>query len=86
MDLNDPPDGAMIMLADFDNLRQIPVAEKLHMIELLWNDIEASGETLPVSDSVRQEVKRRAAEMDADPTLGLTVEELWERVDQIRGK
>ncbi len=73
------------MLADFDNLRQIPVADKLHMIELLWNDIEASDEALPISDAILQEVERRAAEAVKDPSILITREELWRRVDARRG-
>ena len=74
------------MLADYESLRLLPVAEKLQVIEMLWNDIEASSEKLHISAEVRQEIDRRGAEMDADPSLGLTEEELWSRVDQLRGK
>jgi hypothetical protein len=30
-------------------------------------------------------VKRRAAELDANPDLAITEEELWRRVDELRG-
>jgi putative addiction module component (TIGR02574 family) len=74
------------MLADIESLRRLPVSEKLEVIELLWKDIETTGERPEISREVRSEIERRGAEMDADPELGLTEEELWERVDQLRGK
>jgi putative addiction module component (TIGR02574 family) len=50
---------------------------------MLWDDIAASEVTLP--DSVREEMERRAAEMDADPSVSITEEELWRRVDEALG-
>jgi putative addiction module component (TIGR02574 family) len=78
--------GICMMLADIESLRRLPVSEKLEVIELLWKDIETASEVPQISREVRSEIERRGAEMDADPSLGLTEEELWERVDQLRGK
>lgn len=74
------------MLADYENLRQLPVLEKLEVIDLLWKDIASANEPPQISQEVRSEIERRSAEMDATPKLGLTEEELWERVDQLRGE
>jgi putative addiction module component (TIGR02574 family) len=74
------------MLADIESLRRLPVSEKLEVIEVLWKDIETASEAPQISREVRSEMERRGAEMDADASLGLTEEELWKRVDQLRGK
>ena len=73
------------MLADYDSLRQLPVAEKLQVIGMLWNDIEASGEELPLSEDEVQEIERRVTEYQNNPADTFTREELWRRVDANRG-
>jgi putative addiction module component (TIGR02574 family) len=73
------------MLADYESLRQLPVAEKLQVIGMLWHDIETSGEELPIPDDVLQEVERRVTEFQKNPTETYPREELWKRVDARRG-
>jgi len=68
-----------------EHLRKLPVAEKLRIVEELWDEIGASGERFPLPDWHRAEVARRAAELDADPSMALTREELWRRVDSTNG-
>lgn len=74
-----------IMYADLDSLRQLPLAEKLHVVEVLWDDIAASTEDFPLPEWLRIEVEQRVAEHEKDPTATLTREELWQRVDEKRG-
>lgn len=62
-------------------LRKLPIAEKLQVLEELWDDISASDE-YPVPASVVAEAERRSAELKADPSLAITDEELWRRVDE----
>lgn len=74
------------MQADIEQLRQLPVAEKLRIVEALWDDIAASSERAPVTEATLAEVDRRWAELQNDPSHTLTREELWRRVDQPRAK
>jgi putative addiction module component (TIGR02574 family) len=67
------------MHSGLEQLRQLPVTEKLRVIEDLWDDIAASGERFPLPAWHRAEVDRRAAELEADPSNALTREELWRR-------
>ncbi len=73
------------MLAGFEHFRNLPIADKLRLVEEMWDDIAASGEPLPVPEWIHDEVARRAAESDRDPAALLTTEELWRRVDKNRG-
>jgi putative addiction module component (TIGR02574 family) len=68
-----------------DELGTLPVAEKLQVIGLLWNEIESSGEALPISAEVWNEIERRSAELESDPGGTIPREELWSRVDARRG-
>jgi putative addiction module component (TIGR02574 family) len=66
-------------------LRSLTIAEKLQVIEDLWDDMEASGEPFPLPAWIREEADRRMAEIDADPSLALTPEEVWREVEKRRG-
>jgi putative addiction module component (TIGR02574 family) len=73
------------MHADLDTLRQLPLAEKLRVVEALWDDIASSTEVLPLPAGVRDEVDRRLAEHEKDPAAALTREQVWQQVDEKRG-
>lgn len=73
------------MHPEVEHLRHLPIAEKLQLVEDLWDEIGQSGESFPLPEWHRVEADRRAAELDADPTLALTREELWRRVDSRNG-
>ena len=69
------------MNVELDQLRKLPIAEKLRIVEALWDDIAASDEMLVVRDWHIAEAQRRDAELDANPDIALTREQLWKRVD-----
>lgn len=73
------------MLADFDSLRDLPIADKLRLVDVLWNDIVHSEEAFPLQEWHRLEVERRLAEVASDPNSIITRDELWRRVDERRG-
>ncbi len=73
------------MPADLDNLRQLPLVEKLRVVEVLWDDIASSTEDFPLPGRLRDEVEQRLAEHDQDSAAALTRDKLWQRVDEKRG-
>ncbi len=73
------------MHPDLEHLRQLPIGEKLRVVEELWDDIASSGERFPLPEWHREEAERRAAELEADPSIALTRKELWQRVDESDG-
>jgi len=73
------------MDASFDQLRDLPVADKLRIVEQLWDDIHESDEPLLLQDWHEQEARRRSTELQVDPSIALTREELWRRVDDTNG-
>ena len=73
------------MTIELEELRKLPVAEKLRIVEQLWDDIASSEEPLILRDWHEQEARRRGAELDANPELAITREELWRRVDNQNG-
>ena len=73
------------MHPEIEHLRKLPIAEKLRVVEELWDDIGQSDEPFPLPPWHRVEVDRRAVELDADPSIALSREELWRRVDTRNG-
>ena len=73
------------MSADLGQLRDLSTAEKLRIVEQLWDDIGASDEPVVVRDWHKTEARKRTAELDAQPDIALTRDELWRRVDGADG-
>lgn len=72
------------MSIDLNALHALPVAEKLRIVETLWDDLGKSNEPIPLPEWVDQEAARRREEM-RDPSVGLSHEEVWRRIDNRNG-
>ena len=70
------------MPIELEELRKLPTADKLRIVEQLWDDIASSGETIPLQAEDGAEVRRRGEELDRNPEIALTREELWRQVDE----
>lgn len=73
------------MHPEVERLRKLPIAEKLRVVEELWDDIGETGERFPLPQWHRAETERRDAELEADPSIALSREELSRRVDRKNG-
>lgn len=69
------------MHPEVEHLRKLTVAEKLRVVEELWDDIGQTEESFPLPQWHRVEADRRAAELDAAPSIALSRQELWRRVN-----
>ena len=72
------------MNAYTDTIRALPAADKLRLVERIWDDLAAGEGSIPLPDWSIEEATRRRDEMLADPDLGLTHEEVWSRIDKFR--
>lgn len=73
------------MHPELEHLRRLPIQERLRVVEQLWDDIAASGERFPLPEWHREEALRRAADLEADPSIALTRDDLWRRVEDCDG-
>ena len=55
-------------------------AEKLQLVEDLWDDLAATPEAIPVYDWQKEELARREANLRKNPGSGLAWEEVKRRV------
>lgn len=69
------------MSVDTQELLKLPAEEKLRVIELLWDNLGESTEPIPLPDWAIREGIRRRDEILADPSLALSHEEVWKRID-----
>ena len=68
-----------------NELSQLPVSERLELVQELWDSIENTRQELPIQDWHRELVKARLAAFDGNEVeLGLTREQVWDRVDTSR--
>lgn len=67
------------MSFDLNALHSLPAAEKLRLVEMLWDDLGESGDPIPLPDWVDREAARRCEEM-RDPSCGLSHDETWRRI------
>jgi putative addiction module component (TIGR02574 family) len=63
---------------------ELPVDERIRLVELIWESIAAVPEAVPVSDELKIELDRRLAEFEANPEAGSPWEEVRERIVQGR--
>jgi len=61
-------------------------AEKLQLVEDLWDDLAATPEAIPVHDWQKEELARRKANLTKNPASGLTWEEVKRRVQERHGR
>lgn len=67
-----------------DTIRGLPPADKLRLVEQIWDDLAAETATIPLPVWALTEAKRRRDEMAANPDLGVTHEEVWKRINDSR--
>jgi putative addiction module component (TIGR02574 family) len=63
-----------------DDLRALPVAERLSLIEVLWDSIDAETAALPLPQWHRDEIDRRLDALDAGDSTGGPWSEVRERI------
>jgi putative addiction module component (TIGR02574 family) len=69
-----------------DAIRDLPAADKLMLVERIWDDLAAEDKPLPLPNWAVTEALRRRDEMLANPNLGSTHEEVWKRIEDSRNE
>ncbi len=67
-----------------DTIRDLGPADKLRLVEEIWDDLAAEESPLPLPGWAVTEAARRRDEMLADPNLGSTDEEVWKGINDSR--
>ena len=67
-----------------DTIHALPVADKLRLVERIWDELADSDQPIPLPDWAIREAARRRDEMLANPNLGLSHDAVWKRIDDQR--
>ena len=57
----------MTAVKDLSSILELPPAERLQLIEAIWDSLVEVPEAIPVSDEVKEELDRRLEAYYADP-------------------
>ena len=74
------------MTRDGQSVFDLSPAEKLQLVEDLWEDLAATPEAVPVHDWQKAELARRQANLQRQPATGLAWEEVQRRVRARHGR
>jgi putative addiction module component (TIGR02574 family) len=74
------------MNLEIPSIFDLSPAEKLQLVEDLWDDIAASPDSIPIHEWQKQELERRKANLMAHPASGLTWEEVKKNVRKHHGR
>lgn len=69
------------MSTPMEQIRQLPVSEQLLLVEQIWDGLHESRQL--VRDWHRKEARRRSQELEADPSIAISENGVWQRVDEL---
>ena len=59
---------------------ELPVAERVRLVEVIWDSIAEVPEAIEVTQWQKDELDRRRARLEADLDSGATLEEVFARI------
>ena len=68
------------MAVNLSELLQLPVEERLKLVEALWDSIAEFPEALELSAAQKQELDRRLESYESDPEAGVPWAQLKQRL------
>ena len=71
---------AMTMSVSREELQRLPLAERLDLVEELWDSIARESEQLTLTQAQIEELDRRLADYEQDPEQGVPWEEVRDRI------
>lgn len=65
-----------------EDIRKLPLAERIRLVGDIWDSIAEDSEKLPLTDAQAEDLDRRLAEYEADPSATRTWDEVREDLDR----
>jgi putative addiction module component (TIGR02574 family) len=69
-----------LMSTELSDILQMSVAERIQLVEDIWDSVAASPESVPVTDTQKEELDRRLQAHAQNPSEGVSWGELKEKV------
>ncbi len=70
----------MNLAATLDEIKKLDVNDRLDLVQAIWDSIEADSVPADLTDGQKADLSRRMKELDENPSIGLTWEQLMARV------
>ena len=67
---------------DIQEILKLSVAERMELVEAIWDSIVDAPESLPMTAAQKRELDRRLAEYQKNPDAGRTWEEIRDSLDK----
>ena len=67
---------------DIQEILKLSVAERMELVETIWDSIADAPERLPVTAAQKRELDRRLAEYQKQPDAGRIWEEIRDSLDE----
>ena len=74
------------MVPNAASVFDLSAAEKLQLVEDLWDDLAATPSGIPVHDWQKQELARRKTNLTSNPASGLSWEEVKRKTRSRHGR
>lgn len=68
------------MSTQISDILEMSVAERIQLVEDIWDSIAAVPEAIPLTDELRQELNRRLEDYAKNPDVGIPWDELNRKV------
>ena len=66
--------------AAIDEILQLPVGERIQLVELIWDSIATSPDDVSVPDEVKRELAARLRELETSPDDSVSWQEVKESI------
>ncbi len=70
------------MEISINDIQKLPPQTQLELAEQIWDGLLHSGHLL--SEEQISETRRRAQELNDNPSIAMTEEQMWAKVDELR--
>ncbi len=70
-----------LTMKDF-GIDRLSVPERIALVQEIWDSIAATPEEVPLTEAQKQVLDRRIAELEANPEIGLSWEEIKARIQR----
>ena len=63
------------------DILQLPVQERIRLVELIWDSVAAVPEAVEISPELKAELEARLAEFEENPDAGFSWEQIKSRLN-----
>lgn len=63
-----------------DEIKRLDIAERLQLVEDLWDSVAVRAAEFPISEAQKAELDRRLAQHHSDPSRGVTLDQIAQKL------